>query len=290
MYYPGLENESIYGPHNPYRASTANFLGVGTNSGATSTGPYPANSALGSAVQTNRFNLDQFGTVEDLTNRLNTLNRNAQASALKARIPNASGLEEQSSDNIGSELKGEVPADVMQRLAQSAAERGVSSGISADSPNGNAAYLRALGLTSLDLTGKGQQELNAAYARNPAAPLYDPSGLIITPYQGAEMAYQGGQQNLAATVAFNRNANGGVPQQHYNYGQPTTQTGTNGFSPYLTAADLFGDGGTDLATSSPSGTGSTWSNTYTEPFSSNYYDYGDTTQPYNYGDMESAYG
>ena len=51
-------------------------------------------------------------------------------------------------------LSGQVPDDVVNQILQRAAERGIATG-SPGSPNANAAYLRALGLTSLDLTGKG---------------------------------------------------------------------------------------------------------------------------------------
>lgn len=147
------------------------------------------------ATQATALNLAGGENLSALTDRINALTRGGQAASLAARIPNATGLEAESSANIGSELHGQLPADVLRQLQQQAAERGVATG-SPGSPNSNAAYLRALGLTSLDLTGRGQADLSAALARNPAAPIFDPSTQLITPYQGASLGLQGGSLGL----------------------------------------------------------------------------------------------
>lgn len=160
----------------------------------------PVETGVGTAT---RFNLSGDTGISDITNLINSLDRRAQSQALSARIPGAPGLEEQSSANIGSELRGQLPADVIRQLQQQAAEGGVGRGTSG-APANEAAYLRALGLTSLDLTGRGQQELSAAYARNPAAPIFDPASLLITPYQGAELGLQTGQLGLQQQEAQNR--------------------------------------------------------------------------------------
>jgi|SRR6516164_3710200 len=164
-------------------------------------GSYPLNQSIPSydyspgASQATAFNLAGGENQEALTNRINSLLRSGQSAALGARIPNATGLETQSSANIGSELQGQLPADVLANLRQQAAERGVATG-SPGSPNSDAAYLRALGLTSLDLTQTGESNLTAALARNPAAPIFDPSTQLISPYQGAGLGLQGGQLGL----------------------------------------------------------------------------------------------
>jgi len=121
-----------------------------------------------------------------LAGNINALNRTAQQMANMARIPNAPELEAQSTRNIMAELKGQVPIDVLNVLGQQAAERGVAIG-SPGSANANAAYLRALGLTSLGQQQAGQQHLSAAYARNPAAPLFDITTQLITPYQQEQL-------------------------------------------------------------------------------------------------------
>lgn len=91
--------------------------------------------------------------------------------------------------NIKSETAGELPADVLQRLQQAAAERGVATGTSG-SPNNDAAYLRALGLASLDLTNMGQSNL---LRQLPALPGYSVSqnpGFYVTPQQQYEADLQ----------------------------------------------------------------------------------------------------
>lgn len=124
------------------------------------------------------------GQISDI---INQINRNAQTAANQARIPQAPALEAQSSQNIAGQLGGQLPADVTQQLAEAAAGAGVQSG-SYGTPAG---YLKALGLTSYDMTQAGQQNLSAAYARNPAAPIYDASGQLITPYQSAQLGLEG---------------------------------------------------------------------------------------------------
>ncbi len=140
---------------------------------------------------------------------INQINQNAQREANAGRIPGGAGLEAKSSANIGSALGGQLPADVMYQIGQQAAERGVSGG-SPHGANTNADYLRALGLNSLQLQGTGQDWLTAALARNPAAPIYDPSKLLITPTQATgfnldQANLELNQQKTSADIA-NQNA------------------------------------------------------------------------------------
>jgi hypothetical protein len=155
----------------------------------------------GSAGEAQQFNLQGGANTSQISDLINSITRGAQGAALQARIPGEANLETQSSANIQSELEGQLPADVMRTLGQQAAERGVATG-SPGSPNTNAAYLRALGLTSLDLTGMGQSQLTAAEGRNPAAPIFDPSSQLITPYQGATLGAE--QTRLAQSYDLER--------------------------------------------------------------------------------------
>lgn len=101
---------------------------------------------------------------------------------LEGSIPGYSGLVAQSSENIASQLEGEVPGDVINQILQQAAERGIMSG-SPGSPNADAAYLRALGLTSLDMTKLGEANLTGAVARTPQATPFNLSSLMVSPDQ-----------------------------------------------------------------------------------------------------------
>lgn len=114
--------------------------------------------------------------IAQLTQLINSINQTAQRSANAGRIPDGAGLEGISSSNIRSALSGELDPSVITQIAQQAAERGVATG----SPMGagsNAAFLRSLGLNSLDLMNTGQDWLTQALNRNPTAPLIDPTGL-----------------------------------------------------------------------------------------------------------------
>lgn len=61
---------------------------------------------------------------------------------------------------VESQLRGQLPTDVINQIAQRAAERGVATG-SPGGPGANAAYLAAIGRSSLDLVGQGQKAYEA---------------------------------------------------------------------------------------------------------------------------------
>jgi hypothetical protein len=161
-------------------------------------------------------NLAAGPSISSLTDLVNNLNRTAQTAANNNRIPGAAGLEAQSSKNIGSELGGQLPADVVNQLTQQAAERGIGIG-SPGSDNSNSALLRSLGLNSLQLQGIGQRDLSAAFGRNPAAPLFDPSSQFLTPGQKGALDTANNRLALDWWQALN-------PQ----HGQPTGHGGGGG--------------------------------------------------------------
>ena len=83
-----------------------------------------------------------------------------------ANLPNYANMVGSRTENITQQLKGQLPQDVINQIGQQAAERGVSSG-SPGSPNANSAYLRALGLNSLQMQQQGNQNLSGAIADTP---------------------------------------------------------------------------------------------------------------------------
>lgn len=273
-----------------YRTSIGGAYQPLGSSAATSTGPYDQSSALGSAYQAQTFDINQSGKLGQLTDLINTMNRNAQKQSLEARIPNNPALEAKSSANIGSELGGQVPTDVMNLLGQQAAERGVATG-AVGSPNANAAYLRALGLTSLGMQEQGQQDLTRADARNPAAPIFDPTTQLITPYQGALISEANASNNLGVNQLISQ-AN--LAQQRLNlsaprYANPSFNyggTGT-GTSP-LTGESLFAPDTTTASTGGNTGNNA-FSYSYASPFQNNYYDYNPPSAlPPDYGSPDYA--
>jgi hypothetical protein len=175
------------------------------------------------------------GDLGRLTSNVTNLNIANQQAANAARIPNAPGLEAQSSKMIQDQLMGKLPADVVALLGQSAGERAVGGGM-IGAPASWAAYQKALGLTSTDLQERGQRNLSAALARNPAARAMDAESQIITPYQQAELEIQ--RQN-AETARINalRSGRGGGGDGGGGY----RTTGDQGYGGYIpTAQDLFG--------------------------------------------------
>lgn len=155
-----------------------------------------------------------------LTNAINALNLEAQQKANMSRIPGEAGLEGQSSDLIKAELGGQVPADVENLLRQQGAEANVISG-----RDSNAAYLRALGLTSLGQEQAGQQNLSSAVARNPVAPIFDPSSQLITPYQQGQLGIEEQQLALEQQRLLRPQLPGGVGGGG---GSPRGYSGTGG--------------------------------------------------------------
>lgn len=84
----------------------------------------------------------------------------AAGQAAASQLPGYSTSIANIGGNIQNETAGILPEDVKYQLAQAAAERGVASG-SPGGANTDADYLRGLGLTSLNLTNLGEQNLNA---------------------------------------------------------------------------------------------------------------------------------
>lgn len=114
-----------------------------------------------------------------------------------ANLPGYANMVGKRSENTASMLAGQLPQDVIGQIGQQAAERGVGSG-NPGSPNANAAYLRALGLTSLDLQSQGSQQLSQSIADTPTPELFSPASLYVPSYLG--------NQQLQATQAAQRQA------------------------------------------------------------------------------------
>jgi hypothetical protein len=147
--------------------------------------PSPGGSAA-AAIGANLSNLPQS---LDLARGMNQFNQDAVQRQLRSGLPLYDPLTIESSNNIMDMIQGEVPQDVINQILQVAAERGIITGTTG-SENANAAMLRALGLTSLDLMQRGEQNLTAAIGRTPRGPLFDPSKMMVSPdeWQNAQMA------------------------------------------------------------------------------------------------------
>lgn len=154
--------------------------------------PFPA--------ATGTQSLNSYDDPSSIINLLNQINLGAQQAANAARIPNALGLEGQSSNAISDALRGRVPDDVIALLQQNSAESGAGRGMYPGSPSTNAQFSRALGRTSLDLIGAGQNWLSQALGRNPPAPVVNPADFVLTPAQKEQLAIQ--RERLAQEKAM----------------------------------------------------------------------------------------
>lgn len=168
--------------------------GSGTLSGSTQPGqgPYggvpkaPSPGATqAAALSENLSRMDQIKSIMDEINRKSAQDVTA---AIRMNLPGYEGAMGQAMGDIQSGLRGQLPPDVISLIQQQAAERGVAAGIPG-SQNVDAAYLRALGLTSLGQMSQAQGQLTNLMGAIPRAPLMDPSSLLVTPAQQQEWQY-----------------------------------------------------------------------------------------------------
>lgn len=137
------------------------------------------------AASANAGNAANLPALEGTAANLNTFNQGQLLGQYNMAIPNYAALTQTASGNAMSQLQGEVPQDVINQLLTGAAERGITGGMPA-SPNSNAAYLRALGLTSLGQQATGMQNLHQLTADAPIAQPFNPASMFVTPEQQQE--------------------------------------------------------------------------------------------------------
>ncbi len=211
--------------------------------------PYGTKPAGSLTSTTAGENLQGAPNLTALTNLINSLNIDAQTKSNAARIPGATDLETTSSKNIGSELQGQLPQDVVNLLAEQAAERGIGTG------NNN--FLQQLGLNSLQLEQLGQQNLTTALGRNPGARIFDPTTQLLTPPQAGNLnnnAFSLNPRNPPTWLNFGggpKGYNGGGGGNVSDWFTQALNTITGGQQP-------LGGGGTTTAPNSPLGADDWW--------------------------------
>lgn len=137
------------------------------------------------AAAANAGNAANLPGLEGTAANLNTFNQGQLLGQYNMAIPNYAALTQTASGNAMQELQGQVPTDVINQLLTGAAERGITGGVPG-SPNSNAAYLRALGLTSLGQQQQGMANLHQLTADAPIAQLFNPASMFVTPEQEQE--------------------------------------------------------------------------------------------------------
>lgn len=134
--------------------------------------------SMGSALGANLSNMD---ALNQLIQAIDAATAKGAASSLNLNLPGYGAMNDQSSQNILNELKGTLPNDVINSLQQAAREHGLAHGFGSDSAATNAAAMRALGLTSLDLMKQGNIDFTGAVNRTPKGLQFDPSSMLINP-------------------------------------------------------------------------------------------------------------
>lgn len=126
-------------------------------------------------------NINNLGLIGQLGSTLTEQGSRNAMQPLTAAIPGLMDEFGQFSKNIASGARGEIPQDVLTLLQQQGAERGVATGQGVGSPNTNAAYLRALGLTSIGLQDQALKNLGTLTGMIPRGPTFDPSTMLLSP-------------------------------------------------------------------------------------------------------------
>jgi hypothetical protein len=149
-----------------------------------------------------------------------------------SQLPNYAALSQQASDLAGTYMSGQVPSDVIRLLQQQAGERGIATGMPL-SENANAAYLRALGLTSLDLQGRGMQSytnLLQASPRTTTTTQEQSNNVLKAIYEAAPNPYAAAMANLQAMQMGRGSGAGAVGSAPRASAQPSSLLPTSGSS------------------------------------------------------------
>ena len=249
-------------------------------------------------------NLGNLGGIYNLANSLNSFNTSQVHNNLATNLPGYDNMVAASSGNIQSELGGNIPHDVINQIMQRAAERGIMTGTTG-SENNNAAYLRALGLTSLDMMNLGEKNLTTAIGRTPQAPIFNTNSMLVTPEMMQEAQMAANTFGAAPNPAMQANASLGAAQMGINAGAgavhapspvglPTNwnQLPTTTYSPYGNDGSFVGRAFPENIVDN-SNDFTNWQQWYqslpTAPTTSNYYDDQDNTPP-GYGGPDDYYG
>lgn len=160
----------------------------------------------------------------DIAERVNQFMAGQANNQYVSNLPNYANMVGSRTNNITQQLSGQLPQDVINQINQQAAERGVANGMTGGQ-NTNAAYLRALGLNSLQMQQQGSQNLSAAIADTPVSPLFSPASMIVP-------GLQSNSELTAARIGYNQNrGNTGGVQTAGVAGMPNLNARFATFSP-----------------------------------------------------------
>lgn len=139
-------------------------------------------------------NLAALPGLEQLTTAVNRFNVDEISRMLKQALPGFTGALRRTTETAGALGRGEIPEDVSRAVQSSAAARSLGGGFAGSGFSRNL-VARDLGLTSLQLTGEGQNRLMGLGGfAGQMFPRFDFTTAFITPQQKLAFDFQ---QNLA---------------------------------------------------------------------------------------------
>lgn len=129
-------------------------------------------------------NLKNLSDIQGLAGKVNVFNQDELNKMIESAAPGYKEMLAKVRDTSNTFLSGEIPKDVQEQIARSAAYRSLTGGYAGSGMQRNL-VARDLGLTSLDLIQKGVDAGTrwAALARSGTANQFDPSSMFITPQQ-----------------------------------------------------------------------------------------------------------
>jgi len=137
--------------------------------------------------------ISSMGRIGQLGNLYNTQQNQAAMSQYTSNLPGFQSSWNQAATNTGQQLQGQIPSDVTNLETQLMAERGIMGGQTmTNSPNANAAWLRAMGQTSQGEMQQGMSNLSGMMQEMPKGSLFNPNEFLVTPmqqYQAQQNSY-----------------------------------------------------------------------------------------------------
>lgn len=156
------------------------------------------------AIQENQNSLP---ALENLASNTNSFNMEQLQSMLKSIIPGYDAITAGVSKDITSMVSGEIPADVSNAVQNSAAARALTGGFGGSGISGNLTA-RDLGLTSLDIMGKGISSAESwlSTVSNIASPqMFNMTSMFVTPQQQFQDTMENQTQQFQRDYVSNLN-------------------------------------------------------------------------------------
>lgn len=127
-------------------------------------------------------NLQNFGAISGLADKYNTFNADQMSKYLESIAPGYGAMQSKGRDVIMSELNGELPPDLANRVAQHAAEHAMGGGYGGSGMAHNL-EARDFGLTSFNMTQQGLDSAQKwmAQAQSSTSKMFDISSMFTTP-------------------------------------------------------------------------------------------------------------